>query len=144
MVVKDATEERQAMAFMLASMVDGNSSVPNYDLVDGIPDFSKSNWSLLNPLSYLLQDIDGLRKVAKEAFQNLLDRHVASGHGMAGARIDVSQSLLRRDFANLVTPDIPGRPTVSTVDAGGVKMLSNGTIECSVAYSFDSKANQPI
>ena len=41
--------------FILMSMKDGiNTSMPNYDLVNGVPDFSKSGWVLLNPLSYLL------------------------------------------------------------------------------------------
>ena len=45
---------KREFAFLLVSMKDGNTSTPNYDLVDGIPSFAKSNWNLLNPMSYLL------------------------------------------------------------------------------------------
>lgn len=48
---------KRDFVFLLVSLKNNNDSIPNYDLVDGIPNFTKSNWQLLNPMSYLLQDL---------------------------------------------------------------------------------------
>lgn len=57
---------KREFVFILISTKDNNTSIPNYDLVDGIPDFKKSNWRLLNPMSYLLQDVLEMKKVVQE------------------------------------------------------------------------------
>jgi hypothetical protein len=85
---------------MLVSNKDNNTSVPNYDLVDHVPDFSKSNWTLLNPTSFLLQDMVGLKQVVRETMQTIMDRHVASEHGLVGSG-DLAGNLLRTDYSNL-------------------------------------------
>lgn len=46
--------DKREFVFILVSMKDENVSIPNYDMVNGIPDFKKSGWKLLNPMSYLL------------------------------------------------------------------------------------------
>ena len=51
-------------------------------MVDGIPDFTKSNWSLLNPMSYLLQDLIGMKEVVMAVFTALLNKHVKEEHGL--------------------------------------------------------------
>jgi hypothetical protein len=68
-------------AFILVSTINNNSSTPMYVMVDGIPDFTKTGWKLLNPMSYLLQDLVGMEKVVKEVFQNILSRHMVDEHG---------------------------------------------------------------
>ena len=67
-----AEQYNQTFAFLLVSMKDDNTSIPNYDVIDGVPDFTKTNWFLLNPMSYLLQNLDGLKDVVREVFQQLV------------------------------------------------------------------------
>ena len=45
---------KRNFVFLLMSEKDNNSSIPNYELIDGIPNFSKTNWKLINPTSYLI------------------------------------------------------------------------------------------
>lgn len=128
--------------FILASTKDGNDNIPNYDLVDGIPVFTKSNWNLLNPMSYLLQDMIELKKVVKSVFSNLLAKHVSEEHGMAGGGVyDIEKTLLKKDYSNLMTPDRPGKFSLDILNSDGIKMSSNGVMECSIQYSLDAKAN---
>lgn len=82
---KSSESGTQSLAFMIVSTKDDNDNVPNYDLVDGIPDFTKSGWKLLNPMSYLLQDIVGMKNVIREAFEKVLSEHVESEHGLVGS-----------------------------------------------------------
>lgn len=71
--------------FILISTKDGNESVPNYDMVNGIPDFTKTNWSLLNPMSYLLQDLVGMKEVVKNVFNTLMLEHIKKEHNLIGS-----------------------------------------------------------
>ena len=71
--------------FILVSLKDNNYSIPNYDIVDHVPDFTKSGWQLINPLSYLLQDLNEMRKVVLEVFKKLLAEHVEVEHGFIGS-----------------------------------------------------------
>ena len=90
------------------SMEDGNSSIPNYDLIDGIPDFIKSKWNLLNQMSYLLQDLIELKKVVHDVFSSLLKLHVKNEHGII-ATTDIENNLLKKDYSNLYTWDKLGK-----------------------------------
>ena len=45
---------KREFVFILISLQNNNTNIPNYDIVDHIPVFTKSKWQLLNPLSYLL------------------------------------------------------------------------------------------
>lgn len=121
-------------------MKDRNQSAPNYVMVDGIPDFSKTNWSLLNPTSYLLQDLVGMKKVVKEVFSSILDRHVRDEHGLTGTS-DIQKNLLRKDYANLATGWLLGNRSLDTMNQSGIRMTSNGVMELSLKYSFDVEAN---
>lgn len=94
--------------FILVSLADENDSTPNYNMVDGIPDFTQSKWQLLNPMSYLLQDLVGMKAVVKEVFTNLLQEHVEKEHGLSGST-DIGRNLLRKDYSNLLTPWQVGR-----------------------------------
>jgi hypothetical protein len=71
--------------FILVSLVDNNDNTPNYDIVDHVPVFTKSKLQLLNPLSYLLQDLNEMRKVVFEVFEKLLAEHVEVEHGFIGS-----------------------------------------------------------
>ncbi len=123
-------------AFILISTKDKNDSVPNYDLVDGIPNFVKSNWKLINPMSYLLQDLIGMKKVVKEVFEGLLQEHVEKEHGLIGA-VDIDKNLVRKDYSNLLTPWRVGKFSlvmderdVSEIGITGKrKLASNGIME---------------
>lgn len=123
------------------STKDGNISTPNYDLVDGIPDFRKSNWRLLNPLSYLLQDVLEMKKVVQEVMQNLIDEHVQNEHGLVGSK-DVEKNLVKKDYSNLQSPWTAGKYSLATYDDGSIRLNSNGVMEVNVPYSFDAKANR--
>ena len=52
---------KREFAFILISTKNNNTSMPNYDMVEGVPDFTKTNWYLANPMSYLLQDLVGMK-----------------------------------------------------------------------------------
>lgn len=51
---KSVEQGLRDFVFILMSLKKDNANTPNYDIVDHIPDFTKSGWQLLNPLSYLL------------------------------------------------------------------------------------------
>lgn len=138
---KSPEVDKREFMFILVSQKDGNDSIPNYDIVDGIPNFSKTNWSLLNPMSYLLQDLIGMKEVVKEVFQALLDAHVSEEHGLVNAS-DIGSNLVRKDYSNLSTTMAPGKMSLNVPSGNGVKKCSNGIMECFVQYSFDIKANQ--
>ena len=91
---------RREYMFILVSMEPGNNAIPNYDMVGEIPDFSKSGWRLLNPTSYLLQNVNAMRDVVEEVFSSLLSDHLAEDHGMEVSH-DLDNSLVRRDLSNL-------------------------------------------
>ena len=93
---------KREFAFILVSMKNDNTSIPNYDMVEGVPDFAKTNWSLLNPMSYLLQDLVGMKKVVKEVFENILAKHIEDEHGLIGST-DIGSNLVRTDYTNLST-----------------------------------------
>ena len=93
---------RREFAFILSSLKNGNTSQPNYDMVNGIPDFTKSNWSLINPMSYLLQDLIGMKEVVQEVFSSLLAKHVKDDHGLVKST-SLTSNLLRKDYSNLQT-----------------------------------------
>lgn len=138
---KSPEVDKREFMFILVSQKDGNDSIPNYDIVDGIPNFSKTNWSLLNPMSYLLQDLIGMKEVVKEVFQALLDAHVSEEHGLVNAS-DIGSNLVRKDYSNLSTSMVPGKMSLNVPSGNGVKKCTNGIMECFVQYSFDIKANQ--
>ena len=138
---KSPEVDKREFMFILVSQKDGNDSIPNYDMVDGIPNFSKTNWSLLNPMSYLLQDLIGMKEVVKEVFQALLDAHVSEEHGLVNAS-DIGSNLVRKDYSNLSTTMVPGKMSLNVPSGNGVKKCTNGIMECFVQYSFDIKANQ--
>lgn len=71
--------------FILVSLKDGNGNMPNYDIVDHIPVFTKSDWQLLNPLSYLLQNLNEMRNVVVDVFKKLMQQHVEREHGLVGS-----------------------------------------------------------
>lgn len=132
---------KREFAFILISTKDGNTSIPNYDLVDGLPDFKKSNWRLLNPLSYLLQDTIGLRQIVEDVFQNLLDEHVRKDHRLTGS-VDIERNLIKKDYSNLQSPWEAGKYALMTSDDGTTRIWSNGIMEHDIQYSFDARANQ--
>ena len=126
-----------------------NNAMPGYDMVDGIPDFSKTNWVLLNPMSYLLQDLNGLRDVVVDVFKGLLDEHVAEDHGLIGAN-EIESNLLRKDYSNLQTPwriESKKHTLVNEVRRtayGEIRKSTNGIMEMSIKYGFDVQANQQV
>ena len=89
--------------FILISLSDNNDSTPNYDIVDHIPVFTKSRWQLLNPLSYLLQNLNEMRDVVLGVFKQLVEEHVKNEHGLIGSG-DIVNNLVRKDYSNLQTP----------------------------------------
>ena len=127
-------------AFILVSTKDNNTSTPRYVMVDGIPDFTKTGWNLINPTSYLLQDLVGMRKVVKEVFEQILASHMVDEHGTMGVQ-DIKRNLLRKDYANLSTGWLLGNKSVDILDDSGISLKSNGTMEVTISYSFDVEAN---
>lgn len=138
--------DKREFAFILISTKNDNDSIPNYDLISGVPDFTKSNWSLLNPMSYFLQDLVGMKKVVKEVFNNILSQHIQEEHGLIGA-VDIERNLVKKDYSNLMTPFQVGKYSLEMKESsmsnenGTIKMFSNGIMEYQMAYSFDSQAN---
>ena len=118
-------------AFILISNNDNNTSTPRYVMVDGIPDFTKTGWNLLNPMSYLLQDLVGMKKVVKEVFEQILSNHMVVEHGTVGVQ-DIKRNLLRKDYANLTTGWLLGNKSVDFLDESGIRLKSNGTMEISI------------
>ena len=140
---------KRNFVFLLMSEKDNNSSIPNYELIDGIPNFSKTNWKLINPTSYLLQDLIEMKKVVKDVFQSLLDEHVEEKHNLMNGQ-SISQNLLKKDYSNLVTPWEFGKYAIqnSSVQYSNGNSLnivqnmdSTGIMECFVEWGYDIKAN---
>lgn len=134
---------KREFAFMLVSMKNGNTSIPNYDMVEGVPDFTKTNWYLINPMSYLLQDLVGMKEVVKEVFENILEQHIRDEHGLIGST-DIHNNLVKTDYSNLSTSWEIGKYSLNVLDTSTMKKSSNGIMEYSIGYSFDSKANQHL
>jgi len=76
---------KREFVFILVSLKDGNTDTPNWDMVDHVPVFTNSHWQLLNPLSYLLQNLNEMRDVVLEVFKGILNEHVAQEHGFIGS-----------------------------------------------------------
>ena len=146
---KNPDVDKREFAFILISLQSDNTTTPNYDLVNGVPDFKKSGWNLLNPMSYLLQDLIEMKKIVKEAFETILENHVKEEHGLVNAQ-DIESNLLRKDYANLTTPWRVGeyalcRSEQETSDGWTRRKLSsNGIMEYQIKYAFDETANQKI
>lgn len=140
--------EKREFVFLLVSTKKDNTSIPNYDMVNHVPDFTKSGWSLINPTSYLLQDLDEMKDVVKQVFSQLLTEHVESEHGLIGAS-EIDRNLLRKDYSNLVTPWGVGNFSLTTKTSevkesgykGKMKLASNGIMEYQLQYSFEDTAN---
>ena len=128
--------DKREFVFVLMSTANDNTAIPNYDMVNGIPDFTKSNWCLINPTSYLLQDLIGMKKVVKDVFAALLKRHVKLDHGLIKSD-SIEQNLIKNDYSNLVTPWEVGKYSLviksddinETGVNGTVKYSSNGIAE---------------
>ena len=135
--------------FILMSLKDGNTDTPNYDIIDHIPVFTKSNWQLLNPLSYLLQNLNQMREVVLGVFKELLQKHVQQDHGLIGSE-DIENNLIKTDYSNLQSPWQVGKyalvnsiKEISEVGLVGKKRkTTNGIMEYSLQYNFDMRANQ--
>ena len=141
--------KREFVFLLMSTYEKPNNAMPGYDMVDGIPDFSKTNWVLLNPMSYLLQDLNGLRAVVVEVFRSLMDEHVARDHGLIGVN-EIESNLLRKDYSNLQTPwRIESRKhtlvnEVRKTAYGEIRKSTNGIMEMSIKYGFDVQANQQV
>ena len=143
---------KREYVFILTSLWDGNTNTPNYDIVDDIPEFKKSGWQLLNPTSYLLQDLNVMRKVVVDVFKGLLADHVRDEHGFSGDSTDIESSLVKKDYSNLHTPWTNGKyslvmssgnETTSGLECRKTKS-SNGIMEYAIRYGFDMMANQDV
>lgn len=140
---------KRIFVFLLISQKDGNDSMPNYEMIDGIPNFSKTNWRLINPTSYLLQDLIELKKLVHDVFQSLLSEHVQDKHNLMDGTT-IGQNLLKKDYSNLMTPWELGKHSL-TISSGvvrndeGIKITENkdssGIMECFVEWEYDVKAN---
>lgn len=146
---KQKSEEfgQREFVFVLVSTKDENDSVPNYNLVNGLPDFSPTNWNLINPTSYLLQDLIEMKKVVKEVFSNILEKHVGEEHGLIGAA-NIERNLVKNDYSNIISPWEVGKYAFvssfsrTTNENGTMRLGTDGVMEYQIRYSFDSKANQ--
>lgn len=134
--------------FILVSLKDGNGNTPNYDIVDHIPVFTKSDWQLLNPLSYLLQNLNEMRNVVVDVFKKLMQQHVEKEHGLVGSQ-NIENNLIKKDYSNLQTPWEVNKYSLvmSTEKADEVgwswrrTKSSNGIMEYNITYGFQMKAN---
>lgn len=133
----------QDFAFLLVSQKDNNETVPEYTMVNGIPNFSASGWFLLNPTTYLLQNLGSMRSLVVQTFNSILENHVEKEHGLIGSNY-IENNLVRKDYTNLNTGMSDGVFSLNIVDTPEMKICSNGIIEYSATYSFDTVANQQI
>lgn len=146
---KSVEQGQREFVFILVSLKNDNDSIPNYDIVDHVPVFTKSDWQLLNPLSYLLQDLNEMRKVVLEVFEKLLAKHVEDEHGFIGSN-DIGNNLLKKDYSNLQTPWTNGKYSIvmsnEEVNEVGWKgrktKSSNGIMEYAIKYGFEIDANR--
>lgn len=138
--------EKREFAFILLNMEKDNKSIPNYSIVDMVPDFSNTGWRLINPMSYLLQDMIGMKAVVEEVFKNLIEWHEREDHGLVQFK-DIGKNLLKKDYSNLQTTwQIGQHSLVMDVESGEngnvlKKLSSNGIMEYSIKYSFNQRAN---
>lgn len=130
-------------AFLLTSTQKDNVNIPSYNMVNGVPDFTKSGWYLLNPMTYLLQDLGSMRKVVMEVFNTILNSHIERDHGLVGS-MDIEKNLVKKDYSNLQTSLAPGTYSLNTTDTNELVVSSNGIMEQYVKYSFDQMANQDV
>ena len=145
---KSVEQGKREFVFILVSSKDNNDNTPNYDIVDHIPVFTKSGWQLLNPLSYLLQDLNEMRKVVLEVFEKLLAEHVEDEHGFIGSD-DIANNLLKKDYSNLQTPWTNGKYSLEMSNeqvrgtgwTGRKVKSSNGIMEYDIKYGFEIAAN---
>lgn len=145
---KSVEQGLREFVFILVSLSDNNDNTPNYDIVDHIPVFTKSGWQLLNPLSYLLQNLNEMRDVVLSVFEKLLAKHVEDEHGFIGSE-DIANNLLKKDYSNLQTPWANGKYSlvmsnedIDEVDWKGRKTKSsNGIMEYAIKYGFEMSAN---
>ena len=93
---------KQENVFLLMSLKDVNSSTPNYEMVNGLPDFTVTGWKLLNPTSYLLQNLNEMRMVVEKVFKNLILEHERIEHGLAGSS-NIESNLIKTDYSTLQT-----------------------------------------
>lgn len=138
------------LVFILVSGKDSNSSIPNWELKDGLPDFSKSNWRVVNPTSYLLQDLNQMKQVVKDSLDQILAEHVRTDHNLQSGS-SLAYNLLRKDYSNLVGPlKVGGLSIQSHADpltsetTQATARESNGTQEVLVRWQLDGKANQNL
>ena len=141
-----AEQGKREFVFILMSNKNGNTNTPNYDIVDHIPDFTKSAWTLLNPLSYLLQNLDEMRQVVVEVFKELLEKHVREQHGLVGSE-EIANNLVMKDYTNLQTPWQVGKYSLWNSSqniedtnngiTGRMQKSTNGLMEYDLQYSFD-------
>lgn len=145
---KSVEQGLREFVFILVSLKDNNDSTPNYDIVDHIPVFTKSDWQVLNPLSYLLQDLNEMRKVVLDVFEKLLAKHVEDEHGFIGSE-DIANNLVKKDYSNLQTPWTNGKYSLVMSDDkvrgtgwdGRKVKSSNGIMEYNIRYGFEMAAN---
>lgn len=146
-----AEQGKREYVFILVSLIDNNDNIPNYDIVEHIPVFTKSKWQLINPLSYLLQNLNELRDVVLGVFKEMIDAHVKEEHGLVGSE-DIVNNLVRKDYSNLQTPWEVGKYSllnsterISQVGWTGRKTKStNGIMEYTIKYGFDIQVNQEV
>ena len=142
---------KREFVFILVSLANNNTNIPNYDIVEHIPVFTKSKWQLLNPLSYLLQNLNEMRSVVLEVFKNLMEEHVGNEHGLIGSE-NIANNLVKKDYSNLQTPWQVGKYSlvnstekINEVSWNGRKTKStNGIMEYNIRYGFDMRANQEV
>ena len=145
---KSVEQGKREFVFVLVSTSDNNDNTPNDDIVDHIPVFTKSDWELLNPLSYLLQDLNQMREVVLDVFDQVLAKHVEEEHGFIGSD-DIANNLLKKDYSNLQTPWTNGKYSLVTSDdhvkgtgwSGRKVKSSNGIMEYAIKYGFEIAAN---
>jgi hypothetical protein len=145
---KSVEQGLREFVFILVSLKNNNDSIPNYDIVDHVPVFTKSDWQVLNPLSYLLQNLNEMRDVVLAVFDELLAKHVEDEHGFIGSD-DIANNLVKKDYSNLQTPWTNGKYSLvmstEEIDEVGWKgrktKSSNGIMEYNIRYGFEMAAN---
>ncbi len=145
---KSVEQGLREFVFILVSLKNNNDSIPNYDIVDHVPVFTKSDWQVLNPLSYLLQNLNEMRDVVLAVFDELLAKHVQDEHGFIGSE-NIANNLVKKNYSNLQTPWTNGKYSLvmstEEIDEVGWKgrktKSSNGIMEYNIRYGFEMAAN---
>lgn len=102
-------------------------------------------------MSYLLQDLDSMSNVVREAITNIIKSHLETEHGIRG-ELDLHRSLVKKDYSNLFTQTNVGefsidimRRTSTNQETNNThnptRMSSNGDMEYRIKYGFDQIAN---